>query len=390
MKLKVILTLTFLINIFFTNAQNNPLRINPSIILPKDSIQSKILISNLNDFLISAQKPNIENKFVLETQKVETFILLDEVNGIEKSKKFKDDYFYKPYLQNIVAVDENKYLIQISYIGVSENNAILVANFEFIAHKSDKSFLFSSPLTMNTKNWKVEKVGNNVFHYKNTLNKSNTKQFNKLALEFDKKLKSVNKITEFYCCENMTELQKIIGVQYKVDYNSRTSSVWNSSFENKQIIVLGNNNETFNNFDTHDLWHDRLSLVISRRKVNKPIDEACAYLYGGSWGISWEDILNRFKTKVATNKDSNWENYKETQVNFGESQEKHLMIDYVVNALIIKKVEKEKGFDGVWEFLNCGPYEKGNANYYKSLEKLTGITKQNYNEKVWELINLEK
>ena len=31
MKLKVILTLTFLINIFFTNAQNNPLRINPSI-----------------------------------------------------------------------------------------------------------------------------------------------------------------------------------------------------------------------------------------------------------------------------------------------------------------------------------------------------------------------
>lgn len=390
MKLKVILTLTFLINIFFTNAQNNPLRINPSIILPKDSIQSKILISNLNDFLVSAQKPNIENKFVLETQKVETFILLDEVNGIEKSKKFKDDYFYKPYLQNIVAVDENKYLIQISYIGVSENNAILVANFEFIAHKSDKSFLFSSPLTMNTKNWKVEKVGNNVFHYKNTLNKSNTKQFNKLALEFDKKLKSVNKITEFYCCENMTELQKIIGVQYKVDYNSRTSSVWNSSFENKQIIVLGNNNETFNNFDTHDLWHDRLSLVISRRKVNKPIDEACAYLYGGSWGISWEDILNRFKTKVATNKDSNWENYKETQVNFGESQEKHLMIDYVVNALIIKKVEKEKGFDGVWEFLNCGPYEKGNANYYKSLEKLTGITKQNYNEKVWELINLEK
>lgn len=390
MKLKVILTLTFLINIFFTNAQNNPLRINPSIILPKDSIQSKILISNLNDFLVSAQKPNIENKFVLETQKVETYILLDEVNGIEKSKKFKDDYFYKPYLQNIVAVDENKYLIQISYIGVSENNAILVANFEFIAHKSDKSFLFSSPLTMNTKNWKVEKVGNNVFHYKNTLNKSNTKQFNKLALEFDKKLKSVNKITEFYCCENMTELQKIIGVQYKVDYNSRTSSVWNSSFENKQIIVLGNNNETFNNFDTHDLWHDRLSLVISRRKVNKPIDEACAYLYGGSWGISWEDILNRFKTKVATNKDSNWENYKETQVNFGESQEKHLMIDYVVNALIIKKVEKEKGFDGVWEFLNCGPYEKGNANYYKSLEKLTGITKQNYNEKVWELINLEK
>ena len=64
--------------------------------------------------------------------------------------------------------------------------------------------------------------------------------------------------------------------------------------------------------------------------------------------------------------------------------------DYIVNALIIQKIEKEKGFAGVWELLNCGKFEKGNENYYKALEKLTGITKANYNDKVWELINKEK
>jgi len=58
----------------------------------KDSIESKSLTSSLNDFLISAQKPNKENKFVFESEAIETFILLDEINGIEKSGKFKDDF----------------------------------------------------------------------------------------------------------------------------------------------------------------------------------------------------------------------------------------------------------------------------------------------------------
>ena len=64
--------------------------------------------------------------------------------------------------------------------------------------------------------------------------------------------------------------------------------------------------------------------------------------------------------------------------------------DDIVNALLVKKIEKEKGFAGVWELLNAGPVEKGNEKYFQILEKLTGITKANYNEKIWELINNEK
>ena len=60
-----------------------------------------------------------------------------------------------------------------------------------------------------------------------------------------------------------------------------------------------------------------------------------------------------------------------------------------MNALLVQKIEKEKGFAGVWELLNVGPFEKANDKYYQTLEKLTGITKANYNEKVWELINKE-
>ena len=210
-----------------------------------------------------------------------------------------------------------------------------------------------------------------------------------MTASFDLKLKSANKITDYYCCDNIIELQKLIGVGYKSDYNGRTESVWSSSLGDKKIIVFGNNNSNFNAFDQHDLWHDRLSLVVPRSQVNKPVDEGCAYIYGGSWGISWKDIFKEFKTQIASNKNTNWVEVKEVPVSFKTGNFPN-SADYIVNALIVQKIEKEKGFAGVWELLNCGKFEKGNENYYKTLEKLTGITKANYNDKVWELINKEK
>lgn len=115
------------------------------------------MITSLNDFLLAAQKPNEDNKFVFEDEKIETFIQLDEINGIEKSGKFKDEYLYKPYLTNIVLLKDNTYLIQISYIGINENTALLRASFEFIAHKTNNSFSFSSLLFEKHKNLENQK-----------------------------------------------------------------------------------------------------------------------------------------------------------------------------------------------------------------------------------------
>lgn len=387
--MKSFFTTTLLLSAFFANAQTRSLIINPNIVLPKDSIESKNLTTSLNDFLVSAQKPNEENKFVFDNEKIETFIQLDEINGIEKSGKYKDDYFYKPYLTNVVLLKDGNFLIQVSYIGTFENTVFLRTSFEFIAHKTNNSFTFSSPLLRNTKNWKVEKAGNINFHYQNSINKDKVKEFGKYISLFDSKLKSINKITDYYFCENLPELEKLIGVDYKSDYNGRNESVWSSSFDNRKLIVFGNNNANFDEFDPHDLFHDRLGLVIPRNKVNKPVDEGCAYLYGGSWGMSWKEIFKAFKEQIASNKSTDWAKIKEDPISFKTGKYTN-PADYIVNALLVKKIEKEKGFAGVWELLNVGLFEKGNEKYYKTLEKLTGITKANYNDKIWELIKNEK
>lgn len=370
-------------------AQTNPLLINPGIRLPKDSVESRLLITALNGFLTAARKPNEENQYVSGTEKAETYILLDEMSGIENNGQLKDEYFYKPYLTNVVSQKDNRYLLQVVYIGTISDTAYLRSNYQIVAQKKNNAFTFSSPLVSNTKYWKMEKAGNNIFHYQNSINRNMVEEFNKLASSFDAKLKVTNKITELYCCEDLMQLQQLIGVDYKSDYNGSSESVWSSYADNKQVIVLGNQNADFNHFDPHDLWHDRLSLVISRSQVNKPVDEGCAYIYGGSWGLPWKVIFNEFRTQVAKDKSIDWSVVKEKPVYFKTNGFSN-SADYIVNAILVQKIEREKGFSGVWEFLNCGKFEKGNERYYKTLERLTGISKSDYNVKVWELINSEK
>ncbi len=373
----------------FVLRSQSELIVNPGIKLVKDSIESKKLLEALNAFLNKAQRPNEENDLVLESEKAETYVLLDEVNGIQKSMKYQDSVFYKPYLTNVVRLSDKEYFIQVYYAGISETGSLLRAGFDFIAHKINGSFLFSSPLKENTKNWKVETAGDQSFYYENSLNKIKAAEYTRLVAEFDNKLKSAAKFTKMYCFQNLIHLQRMLGVTYKSDYNGSASGIWTASAGNDQIILLGNDNASFDHFDPHDLWHDRLTRVVKRSLVNKSVDEGCAYLYGGSWGLSWKEIFNAFKSQIASDRKTDWLAIKDNPVYFQTNEFKN-NADNIVNALLVKKIEKENGFDAVWKLLNNSQQEKGNQKYFDTLEKITGITKENYNSQIWQLIDKEK
>ena len=371
----------------FTVAQTSSILIPQNINLPKDTLVSNKLIKSLNGFLSQKESPNKENTFVLNEDLLETSILLDEMKEIEKSGRYKDDNFYKGYLTNVVEFDNTNFLIQFSYIGISENTPILVASFEILAKQKEDKFYFLSPLKRNTVSWKSKKIGDIVFHYKHTINEKNIKDYFKNVALFDKKLNAKSGKIEWYGCDDLPEILQTIGVKYKLNYNGSSSSVFSANENNTLLSVSGSGNNDFNTYDQHDLWHDRLHNVLSTTIINKPVDEGCAYLYGGSWGISWNQILKMFKEKVSSNPKSDWLSLYEQFYNFGESKEKHLIVGYVINALIVEKIEKEKDFPAVMELLSCGKYEKTNEKYFKALEKLTGINKTNFNDSVWKLIN---
>jgi hypothetical protein len=369
-----------------TFAQTNSLIVPANVVLPKDTLIANHLLKSLNGFLSQKESPNKENVFVLKEDLLETSILLDEMKGIEKSPKFKDDNFYKGYLTNVVQIDKSNFIIQFSYIGLNENAPVLMASFEILAKYVDDKFYFLSPLQRNTLSWQTKKIGNCTFHFKKELNTKVATEYVKDVALFDKKLNAPQDNIVWYGCNDMPELLKNIGVLYKLEYNGRSVSTFNANENKTTLLVNGTYNTSFNSFDPHDLWHERSRNALPKNTINKPVDEGCAYLYGGSWGITWPQILKTFKEKVANNPKSDWLSLYDGFYNFGESKEKHLIVSYLINALIVEKIEKEKGFTAVIELLSCGKYEKNNENYFKVLEKLTGINKANFNENVWTLI----
>jgi hypothetical protein len=105
--------------------------------------------------------------------------------------------------------------------------------------------------------------------------------------------------------------------------------------------------------------------------------------------MTWAEIRSKFDEKLRNKPDNDWLKLFEARYDFGDSEAKRLNFNYFINALIIQKIEREKGLEAVFELVTCGKYEKENKAYFEVLEKLTGINRINFNTKVEELLKLE-
>jgi hypothetical protein len=364
-------------------AFSNEIIVGKEIRFPMDSVDREFLLYDLSNFLNNANSNKDISKYLQKGEELETKLLADELLNANHRKSNNDSNFYKPYLNNVLKLDSNEYLLTLSLLGIISDTIEIKIIFDLNAKKVDNNYKFSSRLNTNTKDWKQVNKSNHTFYFKDSINKEKLNKYMGFIEDFDNKLAIKDFNTSIYCCEDFTEAQKIMGLNYKLDYNGYNSAIPNTKTKNRKIILLGNNNAHLDNFDPHDLWHSRASLIKPRREYYRPIDEGCAYLYGGSWGYTWEEILQTFKDSIATNKQIDWLSIKEKPVYFKTGKFSN-SADYIVNGIIIQKIEDKHGFNGVKKLLDCDP--KG-ENYFAILNELIGINEDNYNDKIWELIN---
>lgn len=353
--------------------------------LAQDTVVRKELISSLTGFLAEKDSPIKSNEYVLKGTLPETSALLDEMKAVEQSNRFNDKNFYKCHLTNFVKLEGNNYLIQFSYIGIDNTGTpLLRASFRLMGRNVDGKFYFYSPLKQNTLSWKSRRLANIVFHYKDTLVRRDAEAYLKTVTYYDKKLGVGYSPIDYYYCDNFPEAQQLLGLDYKSDYNGIKADILSGRAINMSVVLSGYN---FYNqrFDPHDLWHDRLRIVLNNDTINRPVDEGCAYLYGGSWGFTWHEVLSRFKQYAADHPDADWLSLYTGTKNYLDG-DKSLKVPYVLNALIVQKIEREKGFAPVMQLLSCGKRQSGDENYFLALEKITGITKANFNAEMWRLL----
>jgi len=180
----------------------------------------------------------------------------------------------------------------------------------------------------------------------------------------------------------LPEALSVVGIQYKKDYNGMMYNGLSSAEKGSFLDVLGYKSDYF---DPHDLWHDCLRMVLSPKEINRPVDEGCAYLYGGSWVVySWQDVLKMFKEKFGNTSD--WIKVYNENKQFGSDPKMPLYPAYVLNGLIVNNIETEKGFAAVYPLLSCGPKQGDNKNYFAALKTITGVGKDTYSKYVGGLL----
>ncbi len=281
MQLRVLL-LAWLATVSFASFSQTIL-VQHGVNLPPDTAVSQQLLTALNAFTAQKENANSANVYVLKGELLSTSALLDEMKAIEHSSRPAQKNAYQPYLTNIVAADGIHFILQLAYMGINERQPILQAAFELRALRQGTHFSFYSPMHAYTQSWHTKKLGDITFYYKEILHQADARAYQQAVDNYDKKLHAPHEPVVVYYADDFTEVQHLLGINYKAAYNGQKYNNLTAHEHDTTLVINGWNDEA-HRFDPHDLWHERLRTVMKPELINRPVDEGCAYLYGGSWG----------------------------------------------------------------------------------------------------------
>ena len=218
MSVKLFLTAFLLFLTVSAKPQDNYVTINQNIQLPQDSLEQISFRNGLNSFLFAIKEDKGTENWILSGEKDETQILTNFVYEFIQN----DTTGSKPYLINAELFSDRKaYSIQIAYISITNSEPVITAIVEFIAHKEDSKFLFSSPLLRNTKEWNKTTQQHLTFRYQNKSAENLVNQYLKYLKEYDEILNVTAKADYYFCddCESMTQMLRLAGILYSAEMN---------------------------------------------------------------------------------------------------------------------------------------------------------------------------
>jgi len=356
--------------------------------LPKDSATRTGLLSSLEGWLGQRSGPDSLNAYLSHESLPETGVLMNELRSIDWYTRRDSAVSCKCYLGNVVSLDSLRCLVQLNYMEVRKDTPVLRACCTVLARRGDDNrWVMSSILEQNTANWKTKKIGNCVFHYTDVLNERKAAEFVRWIASYDKRLNAEGTVFDFYSCGNVFEASRLMGEDYRSDYNGTRYYEFSEDYGNRTVVVSGERStDGFNSWDPHDWWHARLHRVVPATTIYRPVDEGMAYLYGGSWKVyTWKEVLGRFKDYAAAHADADWLALYKSGVDY-VADAHNLKISYVINALIVQRLEKEKGFAAALPLVTCGPKQEGDANYFAALKQVVGVDETGFNAYVQALI----
>jgi hypothetical protein len=383
-KLKTTFLLTFFAVSLSINAQTDiKMSENLRTVISK-SLKEKIIIS-LNNFLESIEKGNIDESLIDKDNFEFNNSFFSYFKEIENKDTVKN--YFQGEIINMYPVLPSQYLITIAYVHNNETGRI----FTIIAKENDENIVFASPIKYNTRHWKTTTIETIKFYYPDTINISQAKAFNHKNIIMASKLKLPVRNWDMYMCSNYQEALQLQGCLY--DFKSY-GIVNSGDITNPKTLFSVMNNEDF----SHDVFHSYAENINIGGERNWSAEEGIAYTWGNAYYTDskgnvpeQQELIPVLQQYMRTHSEIKFLDLFDKSPNvLAEYGYGHpISVKSIISGIICDEIEKQKGADGIIELLKCG---KGDENFFKSTDQLIGINRNNFEDKIYELLmnNQEK
>ena len=345
------------------------------------------LIQSLDSLFQQVKENRLDNQFISSNQASFTFSILSNIQSYEINKDSLRQTKKDKQLINFYPLGGDSFNIDLSLIEHSEKGYIVYYLLSLIANDEGNKFTFETPFDYRTRHWKSKKTGNITYHFRDTIqikraqlfDKKNTAIANKFGLEPD--------ALDFYMVDNYQEYLNLIGINYKVYDNGKYRTGYGVDTNTIFSIM---NNEDF----SHDIFHYYSGKINERENRNWITEEGVAYLWGNAYYtdkngemIEMEQMVDALKNYLPENPDTNLLSLFEENPKIFNALASEISVRSVLSAVIAKEVEQKLGMKGIMELINAGGGKELVKKYLAVTDKLIGISKENFDAKVNELID---
>ena len=350
-------------------------------------VKKEILIQSLDSLFDQIKENRLDEQFISSNKASFTFSFLSEVQSYEINKDSLHQTKKDKQLINFYPIGNDAFNLDFSILNPSEKGYVVFYFLSLIANDEGSKFTFESPLDYRTRYWKSEKIGNITYHFRDSIqinrarlfDKKNTAIADKFGLEPDE--------FDFYMIDNYQEYLNLIGINYNVYENGKYRTGNGVSFNTIFSIM---NNEDF----SHDIFHYYSGQINKRENRNWITEEGIAYLWGNAYYTDKSGEMIEMDQMVSILKNHLYENPNTSLLSLFEDKPKifnslasEISVRSVLSAIIANEVEHKLGTEGIMELINAGGGKELVKKYLAVTDKLIGINKENFDAKVYELIN---
>ena len=278
---------------------------------------------------------------------------------------------YLPHqLINFYPLEKGRYWVTVA---CSDSTSLLQLR-TFVASGDSIHVTLASPLAYLTRNWHTAQIGHITYYYPDTINLGRARAFDKNNETIAQKLGLTPENFDFYLTGNYQQILTLQGYQFDAFRAGRTRD---GSFTGDHQFFAIQHNEDF----SHDLIHYYVSKIRTSAR-NSAAEEGLAYYWGNAYYTDSTGNMIDYPAQLAALR-SYLDAHPDTWLvwffnhNTKPFATPELSARSILSARLFELIETTKGIAGVKTLINCGP---GDDNYFKVVEKLTGINLTNFDD----------